>query len=133
MCAANLVTSMVRPPPMPATASYAPARSRLPSVTAASWLPSLDPEHLGGLDLEFRDDAVPLAGAHRHGHPALGGDPLVGQQRAQILDGPRPDVDDQRRGEHPGQERHVPCPRLAVTEDLLAVTSDLPGARCKSA
>src|SRR6202034_3429214 len=40
MCAANLVTSIVLPPPMPATASYSPARSRLPSETAALWLPS---------------------------------------------------------------------------------------------
>ena len=40
MFAANFVTSMVLPPPMPATASYDPARSRLPSVTALPWVPS---------------------------------------------------------------------------------------------
>src|ERR1019366_7541798 len=41
ICAANLVTSMVLPPPIPATASYAPARSLLPSDTALSRLPSV--------------------------------------------------------------------------------------------
>src|SRR6266566_3664844 len=40
MWAANLVTSMVRPPPIPATASYDAARSRLPRRTAVSTVPS---------------------------------------------------------------------------------------------
>src|SRR5207344_1236034 len=41
MFAANLVTSMVRPPPMPATASYDPARSVLPRLTALSTVASV--------------------------------------------------------------------------------------------
>ena len=53
---------------------------------------------------------ITLAGADRHRDPALGGDPPIRQQGAQAGDRAGPDLDDQRRGEHPGQERHEPPP-----------------------
>ena len=65
-----------------------------------------DAEHLGRVDLEIRHDAVALAWPDRDGHPSLGRDPPVGQQRAEAGDRARPDIDDERRGEHPGQQRH---------------------------
>ena len=107
MCAANLVTSMVRPPPIPATASYAPARSRSPSATALPWLPSLIRKISAVADLQFGRDAVTLAGPDRDRHASLGGDAPVGEQVAEAGDRTRPHVDDQRCGEHPGQQRHA--------------------------
>ena len=69
-----------------------------------------DPEDLGRTELELRRHFITLAGADRHRDPALGGDPPVRQQAAQAGDRAGPDLDDQRRGEHPGQERHEPPP-----------------------
>ena len=60
------------------------------------------PEDLGRVDLQLGGDAVTLAGADRDGYPALSRDPAVSEQRAQASDGSRPDIDDERRGEHPG-------------------------------
>jgi hypothetical protein len=62
-----------------------------------------DPEHLGRAQVQVREHAVALARADRDGDPALGGDPPVGQQRAEVRDRARAHVDDERRGEDPGQ------------------------------
>src|ERR1022692_3259116 len=109
MCAANLVTSMVLPPPMPAE----PARAGLTAVAA--------PEHFGGIEPQVRHDGVALAGTDRDGDPAIVSDPPVSQQGAKAGDRARPDIDDQRRGKHPGQQRHrSPLARLKTGGTVLA-------------
>src|ERR1700728_868318 len=66
-----------------------------------------DAEDLRLANLQFRGDAVALAGAHRDGAPARGSDAPVGEQVPQRTDRAGPHVDDHRRSEHPGQERHA--------------------------
>src|SRR6185437_12909406 len=66
----------------------------------------LDPEHLGRAQVlrgQVREHAIALAGADRDGDPALGRDPLVGEQRAEARDRAAPHVDDERCGEDTGQ------------------------------
>ena len=66
----------------------------------------LDPEDLGRSQVQVGEHAVALAGADRDGDPALRRDPPVGEQRAQVRDRAPPHVDDERRGEDAGQQRH---------------------------
>ncbi|CAM5723179.1 hypothetical protein SGLAM104S_06421 [Streptomyces glaucescens] len=47
------------------------------------------------------------AAADRDGEPAGVRDALVGEDTGQVVEGARPDVDDQRRGDQPGQYRHA--------------------------
>ena len=66
-------------------------------------MPSSTRKTSAGPRIQVGEHAVALAGADRDGDPALGGDPPVGEQRAEVRDRARPHVDDERRGEHPGQ------------------------------
>jgi hypothetical protein len=59
-------------------------------------------------------DLLALPGADRDGDAALGGDAAVGEQLAETDHGAAPDVDGQRRGEHPCQQGHGPPSRRAA-------------------
>src|SRR5207344_1266135 len=134
MFAANLVTSMVRPPPMPATASYDPARSVLPRLTALSTVASVTRKSSAS-PMSSRAATLspcspgPTASATRRTSTASG----TGSNRARSgmsllprrtrLPG-RPAADS---GGWPGQARPVRRALPRAPPVRLAAGSDLPG------